>query len=199
MTTPTPLPPARIPTENSGEPNLSLAHLLGNTVVPLDTLNPPAVTVRPPVQVHTRVVAVVLPASHQVACADAAIGRLAAVEVPGPGGEVDGVAGVIHGYVDVVVAVVLVRSGALSAVLEEGVSAVWRWNERLRVGLPVAADELVGLAVGAREERARGDGRAQGDDGCEEGCGVHGDWCESEISWVWFGSEVLMMIVLTVY
>jgi hypothetical protein len=49
------------------------------------------------------------------------------------------------------------------------------------VGLPVAAAELVGLAEGTREERACGDGCAQGDDSCEEGCGVHGDWFESEV------------------
>lgn len=62
--------------------------------------------------------AIVLPASQQVARADAAVGRLAAVEVPGPGGEVDGVAGVVHGHVGVVVAVVLVGGGALGAVWE---------------------------------------------------------------------------------
>ena len=62
-----------------------------------------------------------------------------------------------------------------------------------RMGLPVAAAELVGFAKGAREEGVRGHGCAHGDDGCEEGCGVHGDW---------FGSEVLMFelieMVLTV-
>ena len=41
------------------------------------------------------------------------------------------------------------------------------------MSLPVATAELVGLAKGAREEGGRGDGCAQGDDGCEEGGGVH--------------------------
>ena len=60
--------------------------------------------------------------------------------------------------------------------------------------LPVAAAELVGLTKGAREEGVCGDGCAQGDDGCEEGCGVHGDWFESEV--LIFG---LIGIVVTVF
>ena len=122
-------------------------------------------------------IVVVLPASQQIARADAAVGRLAAVEVPGPGGEVDGVAGVVHGHVGVVVAVVLVGGGALGAVLGEVVSEMGREREGRcgRVGLPVAAAEFVGLAKGTRQERAGGDGCAHGDDGCEERCGVHGD------------------------
>jgi hypothetical protein len=45
-----------------------------------------------------------------------------------------------------------------------------------RFDLPVAAGELVGLAVGAAcGEGSCRDGCAQGDDGCEEGGGVHDD------------------------
>ena len=73
-------------------------------------------------------VIVVVPLAQQLAGADAAVLRLAAVVVPGPGSEVDGVGSVVHGHVEVVVAVVLVGGGALSAVwtrmlvgwLEEG-------------------------------------------------------------------------------
>ena len=61
-------------------------------------------------------VGVVVPLAQQLARADAAVLRLAAVVVPGSRSEVDGVAGVVHGHVDVVVAVVLVGGGALSAV-----------------------------------------------------------------------------------
>lgn len=89
-----------------------LSHLLGNTIVPLNTLDPPGIT-SPRVQVHTRVVGVILPAAQQIARANAAVARLAAEEVPRPGGEVDGVAGVVHGHVDIVVAFVLVGGGAL--------------------------------------------------------------------------------------
>lgn len=69
-----------------------------------------------------------------------------------------------------------------------------RWYERgWQISLPVAAAELVGFTKGAREEGGCGYGCAHGDDGCEEGCGVHGDW---------FGGEVSMFelieIVLTV-
>ena len=55
--------------------------------------------------------------------------------------------------------------------------------------LPVAAAELVGLTKGAREDGGCGDGCAQGDDCCEEGCGVHGDrfggevGCASLLGW----------------
>jgi len=63
---------------------------------------------------------VVVPAAQQVSGADAAVARLAAVVVPGPGGEVDRVARVVHGDVDVVVALVLVGGGALGARGGEG-------------------------------------------------------------------------------
>jgi hypothetical protein len=59
------------------------------------------------------VIAVVLPAAQKVSLAHAAVRWLATVEVPGPGSEVDGVAGVVHGHVDIVVAFVLVGGGAL--------------------------------------------------------------------------------------
>jgi hypothetical protein len=95
------------------QPSLHLDSL-GNTVVPLDTLNPVRVA-GSFVQVHTRVVVVVGPGSQEISGADAAVARLAAVEVPGAGGEVDRVARVVHGDVDVVVAFVLVGGGALSA------------------------------------------------------------------------------------
>ena len=49
------------------------------------------------------------------------------------------------------------------------------------MSLPVATAELVGLAQGAREEGGCRDRCAQGDDGCEEGGGVHGDWFEREV------------------
>jgi hypothetical protein len=91
-----------------------LTRSLGNTVVPLDTLDPVRVA-GPFVQVHTRVVVVVGPGSQEISGADAAVARLAAVEVPGAGGEVDRVARVVHGDVDVVVAFVLVGGGALGA------------------------------------------------------------------------------------
>ena len=93
----------------------SLAHPLVNAIVPLNTLDPPTIA-RPLVEVDARVVGIILPAAQHVARADSAVLGLAAVEVPGSGGEVDGVAGVVHGHVDVVVAVVLVGGGALSAV-----------------------------------------------------------------------------------
>lgn len=93
----------------------SLPHLLVNTVVPHNTLDPPGVA-RPLVEVHARVVGVILPAAQHIARADTAVLGLAAVEVPGSRGEVDGVTGVVHGHVDVVVAVVLVGGSALSAV-----------------------------------------------------------------------------------
>lgn len=125
---------------------------------------------------------VVVPLAQQLARADAAVLRLAAVVVPRPRSEVDGVAGVVHGHVDVVVAVVLVGGGALGAVCGEDVSWTgWRAEDGIRVGLPVAAAELVGLAESARKKRACGDGGAQGDDGGEEGCGVHGDWFENDV------------------
>jgi hypothetical protein len=76
------------------------------------------------------VLAIILPASDKVSLAHAAVLRLAAVEVPGPGSEVDGVAGVIHGHVDIVVAVVLVGGSALGAVGGMDVSwifeGIWR-------------------------------------------------------------------------
>ena len=60
-------------------------------------------------------VVVVGSGSQEISGADAAVARLAAVEVPGTGGEVDRVARVVHGDVDVVVAFVLVGGGALGA------------------------------------------------------------------------------------
>jgi hypothetical protein len=113
---PSPLPPA----QRHQEIHLSL----GNAIVPLHTLDPVRVA-GPGVQVHTRVVVVVGPAAQQVSCADAAVARLAAVEEPRAGGEVDRVAGVVHCDVDVVVAFVLVGGGALGAG-GEGVSW-WCW------------------------------------------------------------------------
>ena len=91
-----------------------LSRLLSNSIIPLNALNPPRIT-RPGVQVHARVIVVVRPGSQQVSSADAAVAGLAAVEIPGPGGEVDRVGSVVHGYVDVVVAFVLVGGGALGA------------------------------------------------------------------------------------
>jgi hypothetical protein len=61
------------------------------------------------------VVIVIGPAAQQIASADAAVARLAAVEEPRAGGEVDRVAGVVHCDVDVVVAFVFVGGGALGA------------------------------------------------------------------------------------
>ena len=75
-------------------------------------------------------VVVVGPAAQKVAGADAAVARFAAVEEPGPGGEVDRVGGVVHGHVDVVVAFVLVGGGALGAVWGEGRVSWWvRWMD----------------------------------------------------------------------
>lgn len=48
--------------------------------------------------------------------------------------------------------------------------------------LPVTAAELVRLAVGAGEEWTGGYGCAEGDEGCEEGGGVHVGGCESDSS-----------------
>ena len=56
------------------QPLLDYARLLGDTVVPLHTPDPGAIGFRPPVQVHTRVVAVVLPAAQKLSLADAAVG-----------------------------------------------------------------------------------------------------------------------------
>jgi hypothetical protein len=96
------------------------------------------------------VIVVVLPASQQIARADAAVGRLAAVEVPGPGGEVDGVAGVVHGHVGVVVAVVLVGRGALGTVWGEDVSGMG--EERRGLGRAYQSPLLNSLAL----RKARG-------------------------------------------
>jgi hypothetical protein len=103
---PSPLPPA--------EHHQAIHLSLGNTIVPLDALDPVRVA-GPGVQVHTRVVIVIGPAAQQIASADAAVARLAAVEEPRAGGEVDRVAGVVHCDVDVVVAFVFVGGGALGA------------------------------------------------------------------------------------
>ena len=119
-------------------------------------------------------VVVVGPGSQEISGADAAVARLAAVEVPGTGGEVDRVARIVHGDVDVVVAFVLVGGGALGA--GEGVLVGWIGGEEdgVKKDIPVTAGELVGFAVGgARGERSGRNGCAQGDDGCEEGGGVH--------------------------
>ena len=47
-------------------------------------------------------------------------------------------------------------------------------EDGVKKDIPVTAGELVGFAVGgARGERSGRNGCAQGDDGCEEGGGVH--------------------------
>ena len=49
------------------------------------------------------------------------------------------------------------------------------------MGSPVAAAELIGFAVGAAlREGSRRYGCAQGRDGCEEGCEVHGGGCKRD-------------------
>jgi hypothetical protein len=108
---------------------LVFARSLYVAVVPLDAADPPRIS-GSGVQVHARVTVVVVPASQHVSRAGAAVAGLAAVVVPGPGGEVDRVARVVHGYVDVVVALVLVGGGALGAGFGNDVSGIRRQGGR---------------------------------------------------------------------
>lgn len=135
---------------------------LGRT--PSDTLDTAVVTISA-VQVYTRVVIVVVPSSQKVAGAATAVASLAIEEIPRAGGEVDGVASVVHRDVNVEVALMFVRSGSLGTFERVSMCRVMM----AKFALPGAAGELIGLAVGARSNccgRGSG-GSAQGEDDVE--------------------------------
>lgn len=93
---------------------------------------------------------VIVPHPEQIAHAVSAIADFAVVVVPWTRGEIDRVAGVVHGHVDVEVALMLVGGRALRA----GRRLVGKRDEiGLGTGVPVSACEFVRFLVGARQER----------------------------------------------